>query len=38
MTELQARIIQRILEDEEAMQKAADFIKKEKGQEAQERR
>ena len=35
MTELQARIIQRILEDEEAMRKAADFIKKEKEQETQ---
>lgn len=35
MTELQARIIRRILEDEEAMQKAADFIKREKEQGAQ---
>lgn len=35
MTELQAKIIQLILEDEAAMQKAADFIKKEKEREAQ---
>ena len=34
MTELQAKIIQLILEDEAAMQKAADFIKKEKELEA----
>ena len=35
MTELQERIIRRILEDEEALQIAADFIKKENEQGAQ---
>lgn len=33
MTELQAKIIKRILEDEEAMMKAAAFIKMEKERE-----
>ena len=35
MTELQERIIRQILEDEEALQIAADFIKKETEQDAQ---